>query len=115
MKISNLFFALILFVGLAVSGCKKSPMDIQVSDLKTACDFVDALESLMDEMIAVKGSANSKEELSAADEQKRLALDKKIDEVKSGAEAKFPKEEAQKCEHYGSLQDKVKQLRGWLH
>lgn len=115
MRTSNFLLGLILMVGITVSGCKKSALDIQASDLHSACEFVDALESLMDEMIALKGSANSIEELSAADEQKRLALDKKIDEIKNGAEEKYPKEEAQKCGHYESLQGKVKQLRGWLH
>jgi hypothetical protein len=114
MKMSNVFFALILFVGLAVSGCKKSPMDIQVSDLKTACEFVDALESLMDEMIAVKGSAKAVEELGASEQEKRMALAKKIAEIKKGAESKFSNSEAEKCGHYGSMQDKVKQLSGWL-
>lgn len=102
-------------VGMTVTSCKKSALDIQASDLKSACEFVEALEALMDEMIAVKGNAESIESLSAADQKKQLALEEKIDEISDAAEEKYPKSEAQKCSQFESLGEKVEQLRGWLH
>lgn len=102
-------------VGMTVTGCKKSALDIQASDLHSACEFVDALEALMDEMIALKGNVQTIEELSAADKEKQSALEAKIDEISDAAEEKYPKVEAQKCDNFETLGEKVKQLRGWLH
>lgn len=114
MKISNVFLVLILFVGLAVSGCKKSALDIQVSELTTPCDFVDALNLLLDEAIDVKGDAKSPEEMSAEVLSKFGALKAKLEEVDEAAGDKFPKSEAEGCAGFEDMQKKGEQLDGWF-
>ncbi|MEY3443023.1 MAG: hypothetical protein RLZZ519_1304 [Bacteroidota bacterium] len=114
MKSSNVFFVLICVIGLAVSGCKKSGLDIQVSELNTPCDFVDALNLLLDEAIEVKGDAKSPEEMSPEVLSKFGALKTKLEEVDEAAGDKFPKSEAEGCAGFEDMQKKGEQMDDWF-
>ena len=51
MKKINVLVLEILLPSMILAGCTKKSEDIELSDLKTACDYVDAYELLGDSMI----------------------------------------------------------------
>lgn len=46
-----------LFTSMIMLGCTQKPENIKLSDLKTACDYIDALEKCGDAIIKLKKPA----------------------------------------------------------
>jgi hypothetical protein len=111
MKNIKLSFAILLMSMLVFAGCgKKKAKDIQVSELKTPCEIVDAMELVIDEVTDLLGNAKTKEELDADKLKELEALMMKLDEIDDAARDKFKKSEAEACPAWSRLQEKGEKL-----
>lgn len=116
MKTTLLRLACCLLLVFALTGCgKKKAKDIQVSELKTPCEIVDAMEIVVDEVTDLLGGAKTKEELDADKLKELEALMMKLDEIDDAARDKFKKSEAEACPAWNRLQEKGDKLDGVFH
>jgi hypothetical protein len=109
-KIKKTLFAF-TFTSLFFVSCggKSGAYSINVAELKTACDFVNASEKIVDELISIKGDKKSPSELSEADKENGRELMKKWNEIeKSMKEKNFPEADLEKCEGSKRLIEKTK-------
>jgi hypothetical protein len=84
-KTIKIFFVGIFILSILTS-CSQKPTEIKLSDLVTACDYLDALEKCVDA---------------------RIELEKEIDEVYDGNIKNLPKD---KKEYANKLKRKMKQI-----
>jgi hypothetical protein len=110
MKYRKILFAGLLLASFSFSSCGKKAMDIQVSELETACDFVDAMELVIDETAALVDGVTSKDALSSSQTTELEALTTKLQEISEAAEAKYTKAEAQECKNFERLREKGEKL-----
>lgn len=108
----NLYLiASVLFISMTIAGCgSKSALDINVAELDTACDFVDALDQVATEMMEITGDGD----ISTDEEEKFEKLVKKVEEVSDAAESKHDVSEAKKCPNWDTLQEKVDELEDYM-
>ena len=100
----------LLLMALLLNSCgSKKAKDINIDDLDSACEFVDALEIVADEMIAIKGS-KSMEELSETEKADLEALGDKLRDIDRAAGKKFEKEEAEKCGNFKTVEGKFEKI-----
>lgn len=80
-----------------------------MSKLKTVCDFVDAVEIVVDEIIVLKGDKdwNSFSEEDITEIEKLFKILEEIDGV---AETKFTNDEAKTCSSYERVNSKMAAL-----
>jgi hypothetical protein len=110
MKNIKVLFSILLIVGFSLSGCGKKAKDINVNDLKSACDFVDAMELILDETTTLVGSSTSRADLSAEKSTELEALVDKLKEVSDAADKQYKKSDAEKCPNFPKLQEKGEKL-----
>jgi hypothetical protein len=98
----------VLMVSCGTKGPKKAE-DIVVSELRTVCDFVDAIEIVVDELIEVKGekSWNDLDETETATIEKLFA---KLEEIDIVAQEKFTEDEAKTCPAYDRVNEKIEAM-----
>lgn len=80
---------------------KESALDIDLDDLKTACDYCEAAEKCIDEMIAIHDEyeENTKiDELSNNDRDDLEALEDKLDDIGDDLSKKFDNGEISKSD-----------------
>ena len=100
----------ITFLGSCGSG--NSAEDIEVSKLETACDFVSAMKTCAEEAIAIKGDAESPDDLSEDDKAKGMKVAQKIMEIGKAATAKGIKEsELMDCPEFEEMTKMMKEMR----
>ncbi|NOQ70439.1 MAG: hypothetical protein GQ574_00465 [Crocinitomix sp.] len=101
--------ALMLCFTVTSCGGKKA-LDINVEDLETACDVVDALDLIASEMAVMveDGEVGSDEE-----EQFEKLVDK-IGEVDEVARTEFERSEAEACEKWESMRKKSEDLEPYM-
>jgi len=108
----KLFFPFSVAVAVTLSSCggdkPNKADDIKTSDLKSACDCVDAMEVILDEMAVIvnKEAADMKEE----DKKEAEKLGKKIQEISAHCQKEFKKEDAEKCSNAESLKKKGEEV-----
>ncbi len=111
MKKSILIFGSALFLSMGFHSCgKQKALEIDVATLDTACDFVDALELVVDEMTVLVED----KELSADEEELFNKLQNKGDEINQMAESKFERSEAEKCENWELFRKKAEGVEQYM-
>ena len=107
MKKIQVLFAILLLSSMSLVSCgKKKAIDIKVADIKTACEFVDAMEMVMDEVTVLVGDAASAEALSAEKQTELKGLADKMSELDGAASKAFSREEAEKCANFNRVNEK---------
>jgi hypothetical protein len=99
---THLFLKFIM-VFIAIIGCKQKNSDVNINDLKNACDYVDAIEKLI---------INSADKIQLTKEQGKLAeakdeyseLKKKVNLIETAALAKFDPTSIKECPNYQRVQ-----------
>lgn len=113
MKKLIIFISSAILVSIIIVSCgaqkPKKAEDIDVSKLKTVCDFVDAVEIVVDEIIVLKGDRDweSFTEEDIAEIEKLVKILEEIDEI---AEKKFTNDEAKSCPSYERVKSKMSVL-----
>ena len=103
-----------LFTSMIMLGCTQKPENIKLSDLKTACDYIDALEKCGDAIIKLKKLAliryqeggNSLEDFS----QEIKVLQEKIDVIGKAGDKKFTKDEFNECPSFDRIKEKMNKI-----
>jgi hypothetical protein len=101
--------ALMLCFTVTSCGGKKA-LDINVADLETACDVVDALDMIATEMSAMVEDG----EVGADEEAEFEKLVKKSDEVDEVARNNFERSDAEACEKWDAMREKSKALQDFM-
>ena len=99
MRIKQILVAF-LFTALVIS-CGNKAKDINVSELKTECEVVDALLIVMDEIIALGEAVDSEEGASEAQKKEYKSLVEKAEEI--GAQSDrldFKKSDLKDCPNF---------------
>ena len=103
-----------LFTSMILLGCTQKPENIKLTDLKTACDYIDALEKCGDAIIKLKKLAliryqeggNSLEDFS----QEINVLQEKIDVIGKAGDKKFTKDEFNECPSFDRIKEKMNKI-----
>ena len=103
-----------LFTSMIMLGCTQKPENIKLSDLKTACDYIDALEKCGDAIIKLKKTAltryqeggNSLEDFS----QEIKVLQEKIEVIGKAGDKKFTKDEFNECPSFDRIKEKMNKI-----
>ena len=110
MKIKQILAAF-LFTALVIS-CGNKAKDINVSELKTECEAVDAVITVVDEMLELAEAVDSEE--GASEEQKKefKLLYEKTEEIGEYIkESDFSKKAFEKCPNFETGEKKIKKTR----
>ncbi|MFT5823959.1 MAG: hypothetical protein ACI8ZM_005225 [Crocinitomix sp.] len=102
--------ALMLCFTVTSCGGEKKALDINVAELETACEVVDALDLIASEMSAMVEDG----EIGADEEEEFGKLVDKIGEVDDVAKTKFERSEAEECEKWDSMRQKSEDLEGYM-
>ncbi len=104
----KLLLSLTLGAGLVLASCggDTDAADIKAEDLETACDCVDAMNTIVDRMIELLDEDES-EEVDAEYEK----LEEKMNEVTKHCTKEFKKEDAEGCDGYDDISEKMRQIR----
>ena len=86
----------LIFSTMIIVSCRNKAKDIQLTDLKTNCDIVEAWEVVFDEEISIIGD-KSFEDISDEESIKIGLLELKITEISGAGSKFFSWEEAKKC------------------
>ena len=106
MKNTITAFVSLLLISVLASGCSSDPRDIKLSDLKSACDYVDAAEKVLDAAIAI-GDNKDLEKLTEADKKEIKELEDKMEEIGKAAEKKYTEAEVMECKSFERVKEKV--------
>lgn len=98
--------ALIASIGMTSCGGDSDPASIKTEDLKTACDCVDAMESIADRQLELLEGEETDEA-----EKEYEGLEEKLNEVNKHCRSEFKKEEAEKCDNFEAVVEKMKKVR----
>jgi hypothetical protein len=110
MRIKQILVAF-LFTALVIS-CGNKAKDIDVSELKTECEAVDAMLIVLDEVIALGEAVDSEE--GASEEQKKefKLLYEKTEEIEDYIkESDFSEKAFKKCPNFETGKKNIKKLR----
>lgn len=100
-------FALVVSIGMTSCGSGDGdPSSIKTEDLKTACECVDAMELIADRQLELLEGEETDEA-----EKEYEGLEEKMNEVNKHCRSEFKKEEAEKCDNFESLMEKMKDVR----
>ena len=101
--------ALMLCFTITSCGGKKA-LDINVDELETACDVVDALDLIATEMSAMVEDG----EVGADEEEEFGKLVDKISEVDEVARTDFDRTDAEACEKWDAMRKKSEELEAYM-
>ena len=109
-KLSYILGVGLLSTGLFSCGGSSSALDIKVDDLETACDFVDALHQVSEEMVSYIEDG----ELSDDEKETFNKLQDKGDEIDGVARDKFERSEAEQCEKWDEMREHSDKLSEFM-
>ena len=101
--------ALMLCVSVTSCGGEKA-LDIDVANLETACDVVNALDLIATEMNAMVEDG----EVGTDEKAEFEKLVNKIEEVDDVARTKFERSEAEKCDKWDAMREKSDKLEAYM-
>ncbi len=104
-KASILVFTAIL------TGCSHNSNDIKLNDLKTPCDYIDAMIIVTEDMLLLKGE-KSDDQFSSEEKTKMKELESKFKEINMAAYKKYTAAEAKECENFDLLKEKLNKVTG---
>ena len=105
MKKGIKFLTVALIASATLASCSQKPEDIKISDLDSVCDYVNAMESVVDAVIKVRTNKDL-QDLSEEEKEYLDVLKKKLNEIGESAE-KFSRTEAEECSNFELLQKKI--------
>ena len=126
LKIPALLFAIMLIVSSCGKDTKSDARnaketnkdkDINVSELKTECEVVDAMELVINEMLALSEGVDSEEGASEAQIKEYKALEEKLNDIMNTIKARsFPKfdfdsSKLEVCPNFESLNDNIARIK----
>jgi len=112
MRIKQILVAF-LFTALVIS-CGKTAKDIDVSELTTECEVVDAMRMVMDEVIALGEAVDSEEGASEEQKEEFKSLEEKIQEIgEKGDELGFKDADLEDCPNFEDGWDR--KLKKWKY
>ncbi len=103
--------ASLLFGSLALIGCNSNPTQINLNDLETVCDYVEAMEQVIDADLTVRKDKNESD-LSEEEQEYLDQLKKKMYEIGEAASKKYSYKEFQECVNFKAFQKKYKESGG---
>lgn len=107
----NVMIALAAVATIGLTSCGgESAEDIKVEDLKEACDCVDAMTTITDEMLSIVDGVEDEKDLSEDDKKKIETLSEKMQEVSKHCKSEFDKDEAKDCDGADELKEKGEEL-----
>ena len=110
MKIKQILAAF-LFTALVIS-CGNKAKDINVSEIKTECEVVDAMSIVMDEVIALGEAVDSEEGASEEQKEEFKSLGEKALEIgEQSDELGFKQSDLEDCPNYETSKKKLKKSR----
>ena len=98
-KIISLFFVL----NIISTSCDQKPDDIKFSEIKTACDYIDALYLVTNSLDELLNDKNSADEFTVNDLEKVNKMNQVIDELKYRFQSKFRSDEMKGCSNFEPL------------
>lgn len=107
-----LFSGLCLALVLCMSSCGgKKAADINVNELKTACDHLNAMEICYDEITNLMGDKTDMSQFSEEELKQIELVSNKLEEVAEHAdELEIPEEDAKKCDSYDRILKKAEKV-----
>jgi len=103
------YLVIVLCASMTIVSCAQKPEDIKISDLKTACDYIDALEKVIDAALKI-GDASSWEDLSQKDKDYLKVLLVKAEEIGEAAGKKYTAADIENCPNSVKYMDKLEKL-----
>lgn len=97
---------IILACILITLGSCGGPEDIDVNSLETACDHVEAIEEVCDEVLKY-GDDETLRDLKGSDRQEAMALLKKLEEIHESMQTNYKFMDYSSCERYEEVMDKM--------
>ena len=110
MKNSITFLGVILFSSLMLSSCGTDAKDIKLSDLDTACDYVEAMIICAEEMTEIKGNKERRSELSDDEQDEYKEVWDKFRDVSKACRKKYTKAEVEECDDFEELDKLMDEL-----
>jgi hypothetical protein len=105
---TNYSFYLICLVFIFTSlGCSRNPQEIKLSDLRTACDYIDAIDQVCDVAIDLKGGKKIND-ISEEDKKKYEELKSKAIQIAFAGGKKYTGAEFEECPKQKELAEKIK-------
>ena len=89
-----MIFGAVIFASFMLTSCSQKPTEIKLSDLDTACDYVDAIEKCVDAIIELKDYEG---ELPEEKQEYARQLNEKITEA-----------DVEECKNFETVQNKMK-------
>ena len=80
----------------------KTADDVNVDDIKTACDCIDAMDVIANDMLSYIGEKSEKE---MKDDEALNSKFDKLREVEKKCRKDFKKEDAEKCDGYSDFEE----------
>jgi benzoyl-CoA reductase/2-hydroxyglutaryl-CoA dehydratase subunit BcrC/BadD/HgdB len=114
---------LITLITTTLNSCNSKPEEIKLTELKTACDYIKAEESIVDEFLklqeqhpeALKGlflfAAGDKPIIETEFTNKFKKLYKKLEELDNASRMKFTSAEFKECSNTDVLDKKTRQMK----
>ena len=109
MKYLYLSIAAVAIMSLSLTSCS-SNTDINVDDLETVCDHINAVDDIATEMLDIRGEGKV-EDMDSGDKEHYDKLDEKLEEVETVMMDKFKKKDAKECPDFKLAMRKMKDLR----
>ena len=110
MRIKQILVAF-LFTALVIS-CGNKAKDINVSEIKTECEVVDAMSIVMDEVIALGEAVDSEEGASEEQKEEFKSLGEKALEIgEQSDELGFKKSDLEDCPIWKKINKKRKKVK----
>ena len=110
MKIKQILVAF-LFATLVIS-CGNKAKDIDVKELKTECEALDAMMIVADETLELVEAVDSEEGASEEQKKEYKLLGEKVEEIEDYLEeSDFSKKAFKKCPKYETLESKMKKAK----
>ena len=109
MRIKQIFIAFL--IATLFIGCGKKAKDIDVNDLKTECEVVDAYILILNELDDLSGSIDSDDGPSDKQKEKFESLENKFKEIRSYRKENFNLSRMKMCENWPDYEKKYQQTR----
>jgi hypothetical protein len=109
MKKFSTYLASALLTLVVFTSCSSDPLEIKAEDLKEPCDFVEAMEDILDEGLELFNSVDGDlSKLSEADQKRGEALQEKSKELDKAARERNI--DVSDCEDYEALMKKMMEM-----
>ena len=105
MKKTYAILSSLLCITLLLTNCSQKLEEIKLSDLKTVCDYVDAIENIFDEIIEISSKESS---ISKDDKEQIKSLMNKLEDINEAGGRKYTKKEMMECEGFNRIKEKAK-------